>query len=73
VAWNSYFAGNAQGKARRVFCPVVSLLLPAPAENGRGGTGYLFVLGHLEKLLFRPISASQRKSKSSHMTNMLRF
>ena len=38
-----------------------------------GGTGYLFVLDHLEKLLFRPIPASQRQLKSSHMTNMLRF
>ncbi len=29
--------------------------------------------GHLEKLPFRPISASQENEKCSHMTNMLRF
>jgi len=32
-----------------------------------------FFCGHLEKLPFRPISASQENEKCSHMTNMLRL
>jgi len=32
-----------------------------------------FSKGHLEKLPFRPISASQKNEKCSHVTNMLRF
>jgi hypothetical protein len=34
---------------------------------------FVLITGYLEKLPFRPISASQENKKCSHMINMLRF
>ncbi|BCL62685.1 hypothetical protein DGMP_33780 [Desulfomarina profundi] len=50
------------------------LFQPTSSRN-RGMESFClcFINGHLEKLPFRPISASQKNEKCSHMLNMLRF
>jgi len=65
--------------------PLVAKYFPSSVEHRFGGLLFsmplqgqyyfnmLSTLGHLEKLPFRPISASQENEKCSHMTNMLRF